>query len=135
MADGFKNRQQIAEDLPAVGAEVTSLFRYSEPGRLAHLLAEQGFEDAVPERITEWAPFRDVEEYWGMISATTRLGSLARGLSDDAIAECKAELERKTRFYRRTRSGRKQLQAETRGWEETTAIIARFFAVKAADLK
>src|SRR5438128_1538549 len=46
-----------------------------------------------------------------------------------------SENNRKARFYRLTRSGRKQLQAETRGWEETTAIIARFFAVKAADLK
>jgi transcriptional regulator len=42
---------------------------------------------------------------------------------------------RKARFYRLTRDGRKQLQAETRSWEQTSAIIARFFAVKAADLK
>jgi hypothetical protein len=27
------------------------------------------------------------------------------------------------------------LQAETRNWEQTTAIIGRFFAVKAEDLK
>ena len=42
---------------------------------------------------------------------------------------------RKARFYRLTRDGRKQLQAETRGWEQTAAIIGRFFAVKADDLK
>ena len=42
---------------------------------------------------------------------------------------------RKARFYRLTREGRKQLRAETQGWEQTAAIIGRFFAVKAEDLK
>jgi transcriptional regulator len=42
---------------------------------------------------------------------------------------------RKARFYRLTRQGRKQLEAETRSWEQTAAIIERFFAVKAQDLK
>jgi PadR family transcriptional regulator PadR len=46
-----------------------------------------------------------------------------------------SENNRKARFYRLTRDGRKQLQAETRGWEQTAAIIGRFFAVKAEDLK
>jgi len=46
-----------------------------------------------------------------------------------------SENNRKARFYRLTREGRKHLQAETRGWEETAAIIGRFFAVKADDLK
>jgi len=46
-----------------------------------------------------------------------------------------SENNRKARFYRLTRYGRKQLQAETRGWEQTAAIIGRFFAVKATDLK
>ncbi len=46
-----------------------------------------------------------------------------------------SENNRKARFYRLTRSGRKQLQAETRGWEQTAAIIERFFAAKAEDLK
>jgi PadR family transcriptional regulator, regulatory protein PadR len=42
---------------------------------------------------------------------------------------------RKARFYRLTRQGRKQLQAEAQSWEQTAAIIERFFAVKAQDLK
>lgn len=42
---------------------------------------------------------------------------------------------RRARFYRLTRAGRKQLQAETRSWEQTAAIIARFFAANAEDLK
>ena len=46
-----------------------------------------------------------------------------------------SENNRRARFYRLTRDGRKQLQAETRGWEQTAAIIGRFFAVKADDLK
>src|SRR6201993_5025294 len=41
---------------------------------------------------------------------------------------------RRARFYRLTREGRKQLRAETRDWEQTAAIIARFFAAKAEDL-
>ena len=46
-----------------------------------------------------------------------------------------SENNRKARFYRLTRAGRKQLRAETGTWERTSAIIARFFAVKAEDLK
>jgi transcriptional regulator len=46
-----------------------------------------------------------------------------------------SENNRKARFYRLTRQGRKQLQAETRSWEQTSAIIERFFAVKAQDMK
>ena len=46
-----------------------------------------------------------------------------------------SENHRKARFYRLARDGRKQLQAETRGWEQTAAIMERFFVVKAEDLK
>jgi PadR family transcriptional regulator PadR len=46
-----------------------------------------------------------------------------------------SENNRRARFYRLTRDGRKQLQAETRGWERTAAIIGRFFAVRAEDLQ
>jgi PadR family transcriptional regulator, regulatory protein PadR len=45
-----------------------------------------------------------------------------------------SENNRRARFYRLTRAGRKQLQAETRDWEQTAAIIARFFEVKVEDL-
>jgi transcriptional regulator len=41
---------------------------------------------------------------------------------------------RRARFYKLTRGGRKQLQVETRQWEQTAAIISRFFTVKAEDL-
>jgi PadR family transcriptional regulator PadR len=46
-----------------------------------------------------------------------------------------SENNRKARFYRLTRQGRKQLQAETRDWEQTAVIIGRFFAAKADDLQ
>src|SRR5580704_16419572 len=45
-----------------------------------------------------------------------------------------SENNRRARFYRLTRSGRKLLETETRDWEQTAAIIARFFEVKAEDL-
>jgi PadR family transcriptional regulator, regulatory protein PadR len=45
-----------------------------------------------------------------------------------------SENNRKARFYSLTRSGRKQLLAEARQWEQTTSIIHRFFAAKAEDL-
>jgi PadR family transcriptional regulator, regulatory protein PadR len=41
---------------------------------------------------------------------------------------------RRARYYRLTRSGRKLLETEKRGWDQTAAIIARFFEVKAEDL-
>ena len=46
-----------------------------------------------------------------------------------------SENNRRARFYRLTRVGRKQLQAETRDWEQTAAIIGRFFAVRTEDLR
>jgi PadR family transcriptional regulator len=46
-----------------------------------------------------------------------------------------SENNRRARFYRLTRIGRKQLQDEARDWEQTTAVIGRFFAVKAEDLR
>jgi PadR family transcriptional regulator, regulatory protein PadR len=46
-----------------------------------------------------------------------------------------SENNRKARFYRLARDGCKQLQAETRDWEQTAAIMERFFVVKAEDLK
>ena len=42
-----------------------------------------------------------------------------------------SENNRHARFYRLTRAGRKQLQAELRDWQQTTDIIARFLAIDA----
>ncbi|MCA1817761.1 MAG: PadR family transcriptional regulator [Acidobacteria bacterium] len=35
---------------------------------------------------------------------------------------------RRAKYYRLTRAGRRQLAEEAREWEKTTAILARFFA-------
>jgi PadR family transcriptional regulator PadR len=45
-----------------------------------------------------------------------------------------SENNRKARFYRLTREGRKQLKVESRDWEQTAEIIGRFFALKSGDL-
>jgi PadR family transcriptional regulator PadR len=37
-----------------------------------------------------------------------------------------SENNRKAKFYKLTRAGRKQLDQETRNWEQTTAILSRF---------
>ena len=39
-----------------------------------------------------------------------------------------SENNRRARFYRLTRAGRKRLAQETRDWEQATAILARFLA-------
>ena len=44
-----------------------------------------------------------------------------------------SENNRRARFYRLTRSGHKLLEAEARGWEQTAAIMGRFFEMKAED--
>ena len=39
-----------------------------------------------------------------------------------------SENNRKAKFYRLTRAGRKRIEKEEREWEKTTAILARFLA-------
>ena len=39
-----------------------------------------------------------------------------------------SENNRRAKFYRLTRAGRKQVEKETRDWERTTSILARFLA-------
>jgi PadR family transcriptional regulator, regulatory protein PadR len=46
-----------------------------------------------------------------------------------------SENNRRARFYRLTSAGRKLLQAETRDWQQTAAMIGRFVSVKAEDLR
>ncbi|HKV29242.1 MAG TPA: PadR family transcriptional regulator [Candidatus Acidoferrales bacterium] len=38
---------------------------------------------------------------------------------------------RKAKYYKLTRAGRKQLQREAQDWEQTTAILARFLSPEA----
>lgn len=39
-----------------------------------------------------------------------------------------SENNRRAKFYKLTRAGRKQLEKQAREWEQTTAILARFLA-------
>lgn len=41
-----------------------------------------------------------------------------------------SENNRRARYYRLTRAGRKQLEREQRGWEQMSAILARFLALE-----
>ncbi len=41
---------------------------------------------------------------------------------------------RRARFYRLTTAGRRRLRVETKAWEQTSALMHRFIAVKAEDL-
>lgn len=45
-----------------------------------------------------------------------------------------SENNRRARYYRLTRSGRRELQNEVDGWQQTTEIMARFLAAKAEEL-
>lgn len=46
-----------------------------------------------------------------------------------------SENNRRARFYKLTAAGRRQLQVETRNWEQTMEVIGRFFAVKTEDFQ
>lgn len=39
-----------------------------------------------------------------------------------------SENNRKAKFYKLTRAGKKQLQQETRSWEQATSILSRFLS-------
>jgi PadR family transcriptional regulator, regulatory protein PadR len=45
-----------------------------------------------------------------------------------------SENNRRARYYRITRAGHKLLDSEKQEWEQTAAIIERFFALKAGDV-
>ena len=45
-----------------------------------------------------------------------------------------SENNRRARFYRLTAAGRRQLKAEAADWNQTAAIIGRFFTARAEDL-
>jgi PadR family transcriptional regulator len=45
-----------------------------------------------------------------------------------------SENNRRARYYRLTKSGRRELQNEVEEWQQTTEIMARFLAAKAEEL-
>ena len=93
--------EAIAPFVPRAAEASRQLFRYSEAGALATTLADAGFEDATPERLTEWPTFRDVDDYWTTLATDLRLAELVAPMDADQVAAAKATIEAKTRFYRR----------------------------------
>lgn len=86
-----------------------------------------------------WGIARRIEQISGDLLAVnqgTLYPLLLRLENEGSIASewGASENNRRARFYRLTAAGRRQLQAEAREWEQTAAIIARFFNVKAEDL-
>ena len=87
-----------------------------------------------------WGIARRIEQISGDLLAVNQ-GSLypllLRLEHDGSIASewGESENKRRARFYRLTAAGRRQLQAETSEWEQTAAIIAKFFQIKAEDLR
>jgi PadR family transcriptional regulator len=86
-----------------------------------------------------WGIARRIEQISGDVLAVnqgTLYPLLLRLENEGSVASewGASENNRRARFYRLTAGGRKQLQAEAREWEQTAAIIARFFKVKAEDL-
>lgn len=45
-----------------------------------------------------------------------------------------SENNRRARFYKLTRTGRRQLQSEVQEWQQTAEIMARFLSAKAEEL-
>jgi ubiquinone/menaquinone biosynthesis C-methylase UbiE len=86
---------------PEAAALDRTIFRYSDVGKLANTLAEAGYEDCVPERVTEWPFFAGVEDYWAAMAADARFAPLVLKLTDEQIAAAKSTIEAKTKFYRR----------------------------------
>jgi transcriptional regulator len=86
-----------------------------------------------------WGIARRIEQISGDLLAVnqgTLYPLLLKLEHDGSIASERgaSENNRRARFYRLTPAGRRQLQAETREWEQMAAIIAGFFNVKAEDL-
>ena len=86
-----------------------------------------------------WGIARRIEQISGDLLAVnqgTLYPLLLRLENEGSIASewGASENNRRARFYRLTKAGRKQLQVEAREWEQTAAIIARFSQLKAEDL-
>jgi transcriptional regulator len=78
----------------------------------------------IARRIEQTSGDRLIVNYGTLYPALLKLeqeGSIESdwGLSDN---------NRRAKFYRLTRAGRKQVETSTREWEQTTAILSRFLA-------
>ena len=56
-----------------------------------------------------------------------------RRLERDGLVDCEwrpTENNRRAKYYRLTRAGKKQVERETEDWQQTTRILARFLATE-----
>lgn len=69
-----------------------------------------------------------------VLQGTLALMGLKLEHKGSIASEWGASENRRARFYRLTKTGRRQLETEAHEWDQTAAIIAHFFKVKADDL-
>ena len=125
-------KQQVVYD----GADEMKPKREVQQGTLA-LMVLKTLEVLGP--LHGWGIARRIEQISGDLLAVNQ-GTLypvpLRLEQEGAVASewGPSENNRRARYYRLTRAGHKLLEAEKRDWEQTAAIIAQFFNVKAEDL-
>jgi PadR family transcriptional regulator, regulatory protein PadR len=78
----------------------------------------------VARRIEQTSGDRLIVNYGTLYPALLKLEQEGCIASDWGMSEN----NRRAKFYRLTRAGRKQVEKETRDWERTTDILARFLA-------
>jgi PadR family transcriptional regulator, regulatory protein PadR len=78
----------------------------------------------VARRIEQTSGDRLIVNYGTLYPALLKLEQEGYIASDWGMSEN----NRRAKFYRLTRAGRKQVERETRDWERTTDILARFLA-------
>jgi PadR family transcriptional regulator, regulatory protein PadR len=78
----------------------------------------------VARRIEQTSGDRLIVNYGTLYPALLKLEQEGYIASDWGMSEN----NRRAKFYRLTRAGRKQVDKETRDWERTTDILARFLA-------
>ena len=78
----------------------------------------------IARRIEQTSGNRLVLNYGTLYPALLRLQQEGSLVAEWGVSEN----SRKAKYYRLTRSGRRQIQKASRDWEETTEILARFLA-------
>jgi transcriptional regulator len=78
----------------------------------------------IARRIEQTSGNRLIVNYGTLYPALLKLEQEGSIESDWGVSDN----NRRAKFYRLTRAGRKQVERSTREWEETTAILSRFLA-------
>jgi PadR family transcriptional regulator PadR len=78
----------------------------------------------IARRIEQTSGDRLIVNYGTLYPALLKLEQEGAIESDWGVSDN----NRRAKFYRLTRTGRKQVERSTRAWEEATAILARFLA-------